>query len=74
MTLYVLADYLSSYINDVFCLLLLWERRGQPVALAFWLRAVVTLVIAVGLAEVCKAIPIVGILPRGGGGGHCPNG
>lgn len=54
----MLADFLSRYINYVFCLLVLWERQGLRQALPFWLRVALALTIAVGLAKLGKALPI----------------
>ena len=54
----MLADFLSSYLNYVFILLVLWERRGIRSALPFWLRTALALTIAVGLAKLGKALPI----------------
>ena len=58
ITLYSLADFLSDVTNPIFCFLLLWERKGFRTAWPFWLRTALALLIAVGLAELGKALPI----------------
>ena len=58
MTLFSVADFLSTAINPLFCLLLVWERKGFRAAWPFWLRAALILTVAVGLAKLGKAIPV----------------
>ena len=58
MTLYTLADLSSDWINPILGILLLLERGGLRKALPFWLRATLSLLLAVGLAELGKKFQI----------------
>lgn len=59
--MFLAADLISSTLNPLFVVLLLWERPPRP--WAFWLRAAVALGLAVGLAKLGKALPIWHVHP-----------
>lgn len=54
--MFLAADLISSTLNPLFVVLLLWER--PPRSWAFWLRVAVALGLAVGLAKLGKALPL----------------